>query len=347
MKAYYNQIQQILNKGMDSFYFIYGSPENLVTDTKEIIESEAIKQGFQIEKYFADSSFDLNKLISSLENLGLFHEKRLIEIHILGNKLPKKVVDFIMEFLKKKTTDLICIIKASLLKNADIPAKLTRIFASKGVIIPIYELKSWQIEKWFQDKSEKLGLDLSDSAKLKIIKYMYDSSESGHQILTSLQLAHGNNSISEADISFSIDEIVSGNIFNLIYFCLNGDINKALDLYCQLQKENIDLTILLWHISTEIKELALIAKEISDGTSIKHITSKLSSFKKDCYLKALPRLTYKQIIALIPRLSYIDKINKGTMAGNAWLELEEVLLILSGYQILPAFMKIKLDNNKL
>ncbi|NQY43326.1 MAG: DNA polymerase III subunit delta [Legionellales bacterium] len=345
MKIYYNQIKENLDKKINDFYFIYGSPENLIIEVQEMIEETAIGKGFTIEKYFSDSKFDPDNLLLSLDNLELFNQKRLIEIHILEGKLSKKIIDFIISILNKKIKDVICLVKASLLKNSDIPVKLTRIFSSKGIIIPVYELKIWQKEKWLQNKADKLKLSLSDEAKLKILDYMGDSTESGNQILTSLQLAFGTAPIDKDNIFFTADQNITGSSLNLIEYCLNGNTNKALALLNKIKKENIDSTILLWSISLEIRKLSLAAKELCEGKNIKEIINHSNSFIKNSYTKALQRLGYKQILTIISRLSYIDKINKGTILGNYWLELEEIVLSLSGNQILPAFIKIKTTNN--
>lgn len=341
MKIYYNQIQQTVNYELNKFYFIFGEPENLSIDAKEYIENKAKENHFQIEKYFVNTDFDPEQLLNSMDNLQLFSEKRLIELHILEQKIPQKAITFIMQYLMKNNDNIVCLVKASLTKLSDIPNKLVKIMDSKGVIISIYELKAWQIKQWLDYKAENLSLKLSDTAKSQLLKYISRSSEVGNQILQRLKLEYGDSLINNTHIEASLEDTIHGNIFNLINYALAGEVNETLALFHKLQKENIEITTLIWNLANEVNSLGLVLKKVSKEQSIKKAVSEINPFKRENYVKAIQRLTYQQIVSISLRLPYIDNLNKGIISGDPWLELEEIILILCGKQILPAFMKAK------
>ena len=146
MKLYYDQLQKHLEHKLEPFYFIYGYPEILTIDAKNKISDKAQLHEFTTQKYYVDTSFNPQDILTSLNTLGLFQTKRLIEIYNFDSKLPANLTDFILNYLDTLPTDVICIIKSCKLSNSNIPKKLQTEMDSEGFIVSIYPLKSWQIE---------------------------------------------------------------------------------------------------------------------------------------------------------------------------------------------------------
>ncbi len=341
MKVYYDQLKQQLQKQSPNFYFIYGSPEILSIDAQTTIENKITSDGYTIEKHFIDSQFDPNQLLNSLQNIGLFHQKKLIELHCYEPKIPASLNEFISSYLENPVIDTKCLVKVGKLSNRDIPAKLTKLMDSSGIIIPIYPLKDWQIANWVKARALSLKLQLSNENITLILEYIQNSVDMCNQILTKLALEYGTTKIDNSKLKQKLFETQEFETFDLMTHALSGNSEKTLQVIEKLQNSNAPLPILLWMIASDIRELTSMAHKMVNGEQLRDVVSKSMPMKRPIYTKALQRLKYPTLTSIMLRLPHIDKLVKGLSQGNPWVELQQILLTISGKPILPAFIDLK------
>lgn len=341
MKVYYDKLNNYLEQTSSSLFMIYGSPVCLAIDAKASIEKKYQGNGYNIEKHFADSSFDHKNILNTLNNLGLFQQKRLIEIHLLDTKMPASVAAFITDLIQLNLQDTICVIIATEMKFSDIPKNILKLIDSNGTLVPIYDLKEWQFSSWMNNQIKKINLNVSRNIANIIVEKINGSVEIGNQILTKLALEYGNQEISIKNIENVLDDSSQTNVFEMFSLAFLGEYKNAIASFQTLKQSNIDINIILWQTSYELHNLTNLAKKKLSGMNIAELASQVPVYKKEAYISALTRLSYQKLTSLILRVPFIDKQAKGLAPGDPWLEIEQILLCLCAKQNLPAFLHIK------
>ncbi|HLD14409.1 MAG TPA: DNA polymerase III subunit delta, partial [Burkholderiales bacterium] len=78
-----DQLAPSLKRGLAPVYFVHGDEPLLVREAADAIRAAATAAGFSERQVLTvESGFDWNSLFASTQNLSLFAERRLIELHL-------------------------------------------------------------------------------------------------------------------------------------------------------------------------------------------------------------------------------------------------------------------------
>ena len=73
---------------MKPLYLLYGSEDLLRFEALDKLRDQAKKEGYNDRQVlYVESHFDWKELTYALQEVGLFAEKKLIELHVLGGKI--------------------------------------------------------------------------------------------------------------------------------------------------------------------------------------------------------------------------------------------------------------------
>ncbi len=272
MRIKANHLSMHLQRQLDPLYFIYGEEPLTRTETIDAIRLAAEKQGFIEREQYEITSVDvINQLKLSLDTIGLFSRKRLIECRINEGKFTKANGDAMVEFIHSlPTPDTILVFIAEKLETSTKKANWFLALESKAVTITANTLTNKELPVWIIDRLQKKGLKANQSAIECLISRTEGNLLSTAQTIEKLCLARTHAAthsieITEKDILLHSSGDTRFSLFDLVDAALSGSKNRTIQILMSLRNEGIDPTLILWAITREVRNIIAIQNRLQSG----------------------------------------------------------------------------------
>ena len=129
---------------------------------------------------------------------------------------------------------------------------------------------------------------------------------------------------------------VESALFDLVDKALCGDASGAARCLKGLRDEGVEMAIILWGLTREIRNLLMIKQTMQDGWSFAKATDKAGVWvkHKQRVQQSLNRLSHLQLEHLLRCAHAIDKSIKGLRNSDPWCELLDLTLNLAGVMVM-------------
>ncbi|MFV2056096.1 MAG: DNA polymerase III subunit delta, partial [Thiohalomonadales bacterium] len=275
MKSSPLAIQNQLQKSLASVYLVTGDEPLQHMETCDLIRHAAKQRGYTDREIFhIDKNFDWSELFMSTSTMSLFSHLRFIELRIGNGKLGEKGNKALFALLSELPQDTIILITSSKLDAAVQRTKWFKCLDKSGVSIQIWPIEARQLAAWIQQRMQKIGLLASRDA----IQILAERGEGNllaiAQEIEKLRLLGVAGDISVDDVLSSVSDSARFDIYTFVDTCLGGDIRRVVRMLEGLQSEGVEAILVLWVMSREIRNMALMAKQTSNGLPLDQILSK-------------------------------------------------------------------------
>jgi DNA polymerase-3 subunit delta len=118
---------------------------------------------------------------------------------------------------------------------------------------------------------------------------------------------------------------------------LNGEAAHALRMLEGLRGEGVETPVILWALTRELRVLANLAMQFSQGVPLDKAFSSarppIWDKRKPLMSKALQRLSAKRWNQLLVDAQQIDAQIKGQAPGSPWSSLSRLVLLMAGQRL--------------
>jgi len=320
-------------------YFVSGDETLLVQETCDAIRQAARKAGFtERERHHVDKQFEWQQLLASANSLSLFNDKKIIELRIENGKPGTEGSKSICEYLSNPSEDNLLLIVTPKLDGGTQRSKWVKQIEKAGYWIPIWPISAAQLPRWLQHRLQQAGLK-ADSQAIELLATRIEGNLlAAHQEIEKLRLVAKDEWLSPELIANTVADSARYDVFGLVDKALLGDPRGAVRNLNGLRSEGTEPITILWALAREIRILLSIAGSVGRGQNINWAAKSAGVWDKRQPLvqQALNRLHHKQLASLLRQANGIDKAIKGLRSADAWNELTELLLSLSGTQTISA-----------
>ena len=152
------------------------------------------------------------------------------------------------------------------------------------------------------------------------------------QEVEKLLLLYGEGAIGVEQVEEGVADSARYDIFQLVDTALLGDAARTSRVIEGLRAEGVEPVLVLWALMREIRTLAQMAEELSQGASIEALMGQFRVWekRKGPVRAGLKRHTLKRWLQLLRRAGRIDRMIKGIEPGNPWDELLQLALLMAG-----------------
>ncbi|MDF2181727.1 DNA polymerase III subunit delta [Neptuniibacter sp. CAU 1671] len=333
MKIRSEQLPGQLNKQTAPVYLLSGDEPLLREEALDQLRKHLQSQGFsEREVMHVDSSFNVDNLLHSANNLSLFAEQKIIELRFGAHKPNKQAADVLSQYLADPPQDNILIISANKIDGAGKKSAWYKTVDQKGVIVEIWPVELAQLPDWLRQRGASLGLQLKPDAVQLLCDRIEGNLLAADQELRKLSLLFGEQAIDAEIILEAVSDSSRYDIYGLTDTVLRGDAARALKILNVLQQDGTELPVLLWAISREIRALTAVKLAQQSGQSFDSVCQKeqIWGARKGLIRAAAPRTSYPALEETLIRAAQIDRIIKGLQRGDGWLEIRQICLTLAG-----------------
>ncbi|CAI9001280.1 DNA polymerase III subunit delta [Pseudomonas chlororaphis] len=344
MKLAPAQLGKHLQGTLAPVYVISGDDPLLCQEAADAIRSAARQQGFDERQVFsADANFDWGTLLQAGASMSLFAEKRLLELRLPSGKPGDKGAAAFIEYCSRPAEDTLLLINLPKLDGSAQKTKWGKalIDGEQTQFIQIWPVDASQLPQWIRQRLSQAGLSASQDAVELIAARVEGNLLAAAQEIEKLKLMAEGGQITVETVQAAVADSARFDVFGLVDAILNGEAAHALRMLEGLRGEGVEPPVILWALSRELRSLANMSLQYSQGTPLDKVFSQARppvwDKRKPLMSKALQRYSAPRWAQLLLDAQRIDAQIKGQAAGSPWSSLSRLSLLMAGQRLpLPA-----------
>ena len=336
MKILAKDLQQELKRKFSSFYFIFGEEPLQRQECLDLLRTEAKEQG-AIEREIVNigTTTTWPELLQYFNTPSLFSTKRLIELHLLNEKINQNTIALLQQLTNFLIPlDVLIILIASKIDFKTQQSPWFTLLTAKGVTLFARTLTQPETFTWLQERLATHNLSYSPA----ILPLLWAQTEgnllAAAQLIEKLSLLKANETsktltLQDIDTLATLDARFS--VFDLIDAAISGSLVRTFKILYSLKNEGVDPNLIIWAIAKEVRTNIILIQKLSAGTPITAGCQQLGIWKKrESIIKNFIQKTSKaKLYPVLRKLKTIDDMIKGRTPGNVWDHLLKVCLTLT------------------
>lgn len=314
-----------------------GAEPLLLLEAGDNVRKRARALGFAEREVFdVESGFDWDTLRASFLSLSLFSSRRLLEVRLPTGKPGKDGSEIIDSFCKDPAPDLCLLVTASQWSRAHETAWVKSV-EKHGWFVPLWPLKPNEMPGWIGRRLKQRGVDASPDAVEALAERVEGNLLAAAQEIDKLALLRPDGRLDAETMLALVADSARYDVFRLTDTALAGDITHALRMLASLRGEGEQIPPMLSWIASQVQMLANFSAVAERGGNVGQAMqqARLWDSKQGLFKRALGRGTARQFERLLADCARIDRIAKGRGAGDAWLELERLVVGIGNPRALP------------
>lgn len=337
MRINVDQLDSHLQRSLQGFYWIAGDETLLVQEALAALRACGRAQGFtEWELFFVDRSFSWQTMLQSGNSLSLFADRKIIELRVSG-KLDEAGRDALGQYLASPNPDNLLILVTPKQESATLSTKWFKALESAGVFVQVWPVDLRGLPRWIAARMARLGLSADADAISLLCERVEGNLLAADQEIEKLGVLTGATParkvhVDRRQIMALVADSSRYNVFSLLDAALLGDARRCLKVLAGLQAEGSEVLALLAMLARELRTLIAIRRRIDSGSAGAAAMSAEGVRKthEAPVAAALERLSLPALEALLQQARQVDLAVKGMSTSNAWTELTDILLALSG-----------------
>ena len=325
-------LQSQASKGLRSLYTLHGDEALLQQEALDAIRTLARAQGYTERSVFtvAGAHFDWGEVLAAGGAMSLFADKQIIEIRIPSGK-PGKEGSVALQQVAEMAAGNDSTLTLVVLPRLDKASKSTAWFAAlenNGVSIQVDPVERQALPAWIAHRLKAQEQRVQEGeAGQHTLQFFAERVEgnllAAHQEIQKLGLLYPAGAIKGEDVRAAVLNVSRFDAVQLGEAVLTGDIDRTVRILECLKDEGAQAVAVMNPLIWAITPLVKVKQAESRGENLNSAmkSAKLFYEKEAFARRVLPRLSLKQLQAALLKLADIDKIGKGMMQGDAWLEI--------------------------
>lgn len=321
------QLKQHLTTTLTPIYVLTGDEPLGQSEALDAIRKAARQAGAEERASFVvDRSFNWQAIDQFSQALSLFASKRILEIAIPNGKPGVDGGKALVTLGENPIPDTTTII---ILPTLAWDAKKSTWFATlqnTATVIELNDVAPAQLPQWIA-KRLAIQNQSTDNASLEFMAHQVEGNLlAAHQEIQKLGLLHPEGEISPEEVNNAVLNVSRYDAFKLGEAVLAGDPERTSRILQGLQDEGEQPVSVMNPLIWVLRPLVRIKRAQANGESINQAMTSARIFGERQQLTklALSRFSVRQLEAALQKLCDIDRIAKGVMQGDAWLELSRL-----------------------
>ncbi|MEW9680154.1 DNA polymerase III subunit delta [Pseudomonas sp. TE50-2] len=344
MKLSPAQLNKHLQGQLAPVYIVSGDDPLLCQEAADAIRGAARQQGYDERQVFsADANFDWGNLLLAGASLSLFAQRRLLELRLPSGKPGDKGAAALMEYCANPAEDTLLLISLPKLDGSAQKTKWGKALIEGAYcqFIQIWPVDAQQLPQWINQRLSQAGLSAQRDAIDLIAARVEGNLLAAAQEIEKLKLLAEGNQITVETVQAAVADSARFDVFGLVDAILNGEAAHALRMLEGLRGEGVEPPVILWALARELRLLAGLAQQFSQGVPLDKAFSQARppvwDKRRPLVSKALQRLSAQRWAMLLQDAQRIDAQIKGQAEGSPWTSLARLSLLMAGQRLaLPA-----------
>ncbi len=343
-KLHPDRLAGALQQQLAPAYLICGEEPLLIQEACDSVRRAAKAAGFsEHERYYNETGFDWEQLLTSANSLSLFAERKLLEIRIDNGKPGDKGGKALETYCSNPSPDNLLLVVCP--AKPDQRSKWYKALEQIGAVVQVWPVVGAQLPRWIEQRIHHAGLKAEPQAVELLASLLEGNLLAAMQEIEKLKLLCSNGIITASAVAGAVADSARYNVFSLTDKALHGDARSAVKTLHGLRGEGTEPLAILGVLTREIRSLATIAYATNQGQNFDWACKNAGVWdtRKPLIKSALHRLKLPHLLLLLRKANGIDKAVKGMRDADPWDELLDLTLNMAGtVSLSPALQNLSL-----
>ena len=309
-------------------YLLAGEEHLLLLEAADAIRVRARALGFtEREVIDLEANGDWNELSMAASAMSLFATRKVIDLRLPSGKPGKDGAAAIIEYCENPPPDTVLLITSTQWGKAHETAWVAAL-EKVGLFVPCWPIKLGELPAWIEQRLASRGLKANRDAAAVLAERVEGNLLAAAQEIDKLVLLRGAGTVDVAAMEDLVADSARFDAFKLTDAACAGDAERCLRVLAGLRAEGEQVPPLLGWILNQLQLLARLSAQ-SANLSAAFSSERVWPARQGMYRKALGRSDRSHWERCLRQATRIDRISKGRGAGDAWLELERLLVAMA------------------
>lgn len=322
-----SQLKQHLTKGLSPLYVLVGDEPLGQRECLDLLRQAARQDGAEERaSYVVDRSFNWQTIQQFGQALSLFSSKRILEVAIPNGKPGVEGGKALVALAENPIPDTTTIIILPTLTWETKKSVWFSKLLNAASVIELNDIAITQLPQWIA-KRLAVQNQATDNASLDFMAHQVEGNLlAAHQEIQKLGLLYPEGELSAEDINTAVLNVSRYDAFKLGEAILAGDPERTARILQGLQDEGEQAVAVMNPLIWVLRPLVNVKRAQAAGESMNNamVNARIFGDRQLLAKRALTRLNLRQLEAALQKLCDIDRIAKGIMIGDAWLELSRL-----------------------
>jgi DNA polymerase-3 subunit delta len=273
-----------------------------------------------------ERQFNWQTVTQFSQYLSLFSSHRILEIHIPGGKPGVDGAKVLTELAQQPMPDTTTIVTLPALEREGKNSAWYQNLLTHSLVVELKEVAVTQLPAWIKQRLAQQNQLTDDDALVFMAQQVEGNMLAAHQEIQKLALLYPAGEITGAQIKEAVLNVARFDAFQLGEAMLQGDSERTVRILQGLQDEGEQAVAVMNPLIWLIRPLLRIKQAEAQGENLQSAmaSARLFGDRQLLVKSAAQRLSIRQVEAALQKLSEIDRMAKGVMQGDAWLEISRL-----------------------
>ncbi len=327
MRLTQTQLIGELAHGLAPLYALVGSEPLAQRECLDAIRAAARSQGYDERTSLSvERNFNWQQLQNFGQSISLFASRRLLELHIPSGKPGVEGGKALQSLASSPIPDTtVVIILPTLEREAKNSAWFSKL-ETQAHTVTLSDLAPSQLPKWIANRLAAQG----QTASAQTLEFLANQVEgnllAANQEVQKLGLLYPQGELTDSAVREAVLNVARFDAFQLGEAVLQGDAERTARILQGLQDEGENAVAVMNPLMWVLRPLASIKQAEMRGENLNQamVSARIYGDRQAQVKRALSRLSLRQLEAAVQKLAEIDRIAKGVMQGDAWLEISRL-----------------------
>ena len=329
--------------GLKPLYTLHGDEPLLAQEAADVLRAAARAAGYSERQVFTVSGahFDWSGVLGAAQSMGLFADKKLIEIRIPSGKPGKDgsaALQAYAEQIAAMADEVLTLIHLPRLDRQQLQGAWFLALDRAGITMRIDPVERHALPGWIAQRLAAQGQRVAaGEAGQQALAFFADRVEgnllAAHQELQKLALLHPAGELSFEQIEAAVLDVARFDVFQLGAAVLAGQAARALRMFDGLKAEGEAAVLVHWTLAEDIRAMKRAHDALRGGKPLPMALreARVWGDKERAFEALLPTLDDAALATLVEAASTCDGLVKGLRhpgwPDDAWDGLRRLLLM--------------------
>jgi DNA polymerase-3 subunit delta len=316
---------------------ITGVEPLLIDEAATALRAHARSAGYgEREVHFVERGFDWDALLMDANSLSLFANLRLIELK-LRSAPDAGAAKQLMQLAARPPADTILLVTGELEPKSQKAAWVNE-FERCGTVVVAAPMTREQLPRWIARRLKQKGITLDADAAQMLADRVEGNLLAAQQEIERIALLRPKDSLDVAAVAELVADNARFDVFELAGAAFSGNAPRALRILDGLRGEGREPPLILWALLNDLRALSRVLQRDPTERNLDGIfrAENVWGNRQGPIRIALQRLRRPEIDALLVSAARADRVAKGSLRGDPWVELTGLVARIAGVKLVAA-----------
>ena len=326
-----------LARGLPRACLVTGVEPLLIDEACSLVRARARQDGYgEREVHFLERGFDWDALMMDAASLSLFANLRLIELKF--RSAPDVVAGkHLAKLAAQPPQDTLVLVTGELEPKSWKSAWVSE-FERQGLLVIATELTRDQLPEWIARRLKQRDVSIARAAAELLADRVEGNLLAAQQEIERIALLRPGARLDADTVAELVADNARYDVFELAGAAFSGNATRALRILDGLRGEGREPPLILWALLNDLRALSRVLQHGPTERTLDGIfrAEQVWGSRQGPLRVAVQRLTRTEIDDLIAAAARTDRVAKGSLRGDAWVELTGLVARIAGVPLAAA-----------